>query len=149
MKGELKTALVHYYDFLTAYENLLREDGEWYGVDITSEDNQCTFNQWPPQKQQIATVGKRFANKDVIHLLSYRNATHLDWCDTEGNQGEPDLLENLAISFNVKAEPKAVWIATPDYQDCVAIHLDYQYENGKINCTIPSLKYWSMIVVEY
>ncbi len=149
MKGELKTALVHYYDFLTAYENLLREDGEWYGVDITSEDNQCTFNQWPPQKQQIATVGKRFANKDVIHLLSYRNATHLDWCDTEGNQGEPDLLENLAISFNVKAEPKAVWIATPDYQDCVAIHLDYQYENGKINCTVPSLKYWSMIVVEY
>ena len=32
MKGELKKAMVTYYDFITGYENLLRDGGEFYGV---------------------------------------------------------------------------------------------------------------------
>ena len=149
MRGELKIALVHYYDFLTAYQNLLREEGEWYGVDVTTPAGNVTFNQWGPVRGQVATVGKRFASCDVIQLLSYRNATHLDWCDTNADQGEPDLLENLTVSFAVKQTPKSVWVASPDVKDGVAIPLEYEYAGGKITTTLPALKYWDMIVVEY
>ena len=149
MRGELKIALIHYYDFLTAYQNLLRDGGEWYGIDVTSTSGDIAFNQWGPVRGQIATVGKRFDDRDVIHLLSYRNATHLDWCDTNANQGEPDLLEAVNVSFAVKQNPKAVWVASPDVKDGVAIPLEYEYAGGKITTTLPALKYWDMIVVEY
>ena len=149
MRGELKIALIHYYDFLTAYQNLLRDGGEWYGIDVTSTTGDIVFNQWGPVRGQIATVGKRFDDRDVIHLLSYRNATHLDWCDTNANQGEPDLLEAVNVSFAVKQNPKAVWVASPDVKDGVAIPLEYEYAGGKITTTLPALKYWDMIVVEY
>lgn len=149
MRGELKIALIHYYDFLTAYQNLLRDGGEWYGIDVTSTSGDVVFNQWGPVRGQIATVGKRFDDRDVIHLLSYRNATHLDWCDTNANQGEPDLLEAVNVSFAVKQNPKAVWVASPDVKDGVAIPLEYEYAGGKITTTLPALKYWDMIVVEY
>ena len=145
----MKIALVHYYDFLTAYQNLLREEGEWYGVDVTTTAGNVTFNQWGPVRGQVATVGKRFASCDVIQLLSYRNATHLDWCDTNADQGEPDLLENLTVSFAVKQTPKSVWVASPDVKDGIAIPLEYEYAGGKITTTLPALKYWDMIVVEY
>ncbi len=149
MRGELKIALIHYYDFLTAYQNLLREDGEWYGVDVTTTAGDVIFNQWGPVCGQVATVGKRFADRDVIHLLSYRNATHLDWCDTNANQGEPDLLENLTVTLPVKQTPKSVWVASPDVKDGVALTLDYEYTGGKVTVTLPALKYWDMVVVEY
>ena len=149
MRGELKIAMIHYYDFLTAYQNLLREDGEWFGVDVTTTTGDVVFNQWGPVRGQIATVGKRFATCDVIHLLSYRNATHLDWCDTNANQGEPDLLESLSVSFAVKQNPKSVWVASPDVKDGVAIPLEYEYTGGKVTITLPALKYWDMVVVEY
>lgn len=149
MRGELKIALVHYYDFLTAYQNLLREDGEWFGIDVTTTEGNVVFNQWGPVRGQIATVGKRFATCDVIHLLSYRNATHLDWCDTNANQGEPDLLENLNVSFAVKQTPKSVWVASPDVKDGVAIPLEYEYVGGKVTVTLPAIKYWDMVVIEY
>ncbi|BDW75463.1 hypothetical protein BFINE_12580 [Bacteroides finegoldii DSM 17565] len=47
MKGELKKAMVTYYDFITGYENLLRDGGEFYGVTASSTDGKMTVNQWP------------------------------------------------------------------------------------------------------
>ena len=152
MTAELKRYMINYYDFTVAYENLLRPaiTSGWYGVDITSNDGQCTFNQWEPQKGQVATVGRHVATGiDVVHLLSYRNATHLDWCDTKGDQGEPDLLSNLNISLPVTSQPTKVWMAAPDYRGGAAIDLTFTYSAGNIQLTLPALKYYSMLVIEY
>lgn len=149
MHGDLYRAMIGYYDFITAYENLLRDGGEWYGVDVTSADEQCVFNQWPAVKGQVATVGKAQAGRDIVHLLSYRNAVHLDWCDTDANQGEPDLLEELSVKVPVKSEPKKIYAATPDANQGVAQELAFEYVDGKVSVTIPSLKYWTMLWIEY
>ena len=149
MHGDLYRAMIAYYDFITAYENLLRDGGEWFGVDVESMDKQCVFNQWPAVKGQVATVGKAQEGRDIIHLLSYRNAVHLDWCDTNANQGEPDLLTDLSVRLPAKMQPAHVYVATPDANFSVAQELDFDYADGMLTLTVPSLKYWTMLWIEY
>lgn len=154
MSGELKRAMIAYYDFTVAYENLLRPEvavaqinTDWFGVDVTSDT--VAFNQWAPQLDRIATVGRHVGGKDVIHLLSYRNATHLDWCDTNGDQGEPDALQNIAVSIAASKQPTRVWCASPDDQQGAAIELQFSYSGGQVELTIPAMKYYTMLVFEY
>lgn len=155
MTGELKRAMIRYYDFAVAYENILRPDApaaginsDWYGVDVTSTHDSCVFNQWGPKVNQIATVGRHVGNRDIIHLLSYRHATHLDWCDTDGDQAPQTLLTGIPVSFVVDAQPSRVWVATPDYMQGAAQEVDFTYDGGKLTLTLPALQYWTMIVVE-
>ena len=156
MTGELKRAMIRYYDFAVAYENLLRPDvpatgvnTDWFGIDITSMDDRCVFNQWGPQMNQIATVGRHVGSRDVIHLLSYRNATHLDWCDSDGNQAPQSLLRDVPVSFAADKQPSRIWVATPDDRQGDAQELDFDYASGMVSLTIPALQYWTMIVIEY
>lgn len=154
MTGELKRAMIAYYDFAVAYENLLRPDvpaaginSDWYGVDVTSDT--VPFCRWSDmQRGKIATVGRHVGSRDVLHLLSYRNATHLDWCDAKANQGEPDRLNDLAVTVSVDRQPQRVWFASPDYMQGAAISLDFEYNNGQLTFRLPAMKYYSMLVFE-
>ena len=155
MTGELKRAMIRYYDFAVAYENLLRPDApagginsDWFGVDVTAKLGDCQFNQWGPVKGQVATVGRHVGDRDVIHLLSYRNAVHLDWCDTDGDQAAETLLRDLPVSLAVSSKPARVWVASPDWQQGAAIEPDWTYESGTLNISVPALQYWTMIVIE-
>jgi dextranase len=116
-------------------------------VDVTSDT--VAFNQWAPQLDRIATVGRHVGGKDVIHLLSYRNATHLDWCDTKGDQGEPDALQNIVVSIAASKQPSRVWCASPDDQQGAAIELEFSYSGGQVELTLPAMKYYTMLVFEY
>ena len=155
MNGELKKSMITFYDFITAYENLLRDGGNsWTGVDAVSLTGEINFNQWPPQKGNIATVGKNLddGKTSVIHLLNYTNAIHLDWCDTNADQQEQDLIENKEIELSIDGRSgtiKSVWCASPDFDFGVARTLEFTQNSDKIKLTLPALKYWTMIVVEY
>ena len=156
MTGELKRAMIRYYDFAVAYENLLRPDvpatgvnTDWFGIDITSMDDRCVFNQWGPQMNQIATVGRHVGSRDVIHLLSYRHATHLDWCDTDGDQAPQPLLRNIPITFAADRQPVRIWVATPDDRQGAEQVADFEYSVGQVSMTLPAIQYWTMIVIEY
>lgn len=155
MNGELKKSMITFYDFITAYENLLRDGGNsWTGVDAVSLTGEINFNQWPPQKGNIATVGKNLddGKTSVIHLLNYTNAIHLDWCDTNADQKEQDLIENKEIELSIDGRSgtiKSVWCASPDFDFGVARTLEFTQNSDKIKLTLPALKYWTMIVVEY
>ena len=155
MTGELKRAMIWYYDFAVAYENLLRPEAptagintDWYGVDVTSTVDSLVFNQWGPKQNQIATVGRHVGDHDVIHLLSYRNATHLDWCDTDGDQAPQSLLTDIPVAFAVSAEPTRVWVASPDYNHGVAQEVNFTYDAGQVSINLPALQYWTTIVIE-
>ena len=155
MTGDLKRAMIRYYDFQVAYENILRPDApaaginsDWFGVDVTSKADSLVFNQWGPVKNQIATVGRHVGDRDIIHLLSYRNATHLDWCDTDGDQASQSLLKDVPVSISLSAQPSRVWVASPDYQQGAAQDVKWEYKGGKLSLSLPALQYWTMIVVE-
>lgn len=150
MRADLHKAIICYYDFITAYENLLRDGGTWIGVDVQAPDGETNFNQWQPQLGQVATVGKQFADKTVVHLLNFNGATHTNWVDNNGRQGEPKTFAQIRVSMPASAQPTRVYTASPDYNAGAAqICENVDFSNGQITFTLPYLKYWTMIVVEY
>lgn len=149
MQGTLKKAMVTFYDFITGYENLLRDGGVFFGAAVSSIDGKMTINQWPPVRNQIATVGKRIGKTDVIHFLNYTNAVHLDWCDADGNQAEPSLIEAAKVKVRTNGTVKRLWTASPDMNGGVSAELDFTQNGADVEVVLPSLKYWTMIVVEY
>lgn len=149
MKTALREALVNYYDFLVAYQNLLRDGGSFTSYTVQSIDNKLNINNWPADKGQVAIVGKKFENKDVIHLINFSNANSMEWRDSNGNQTEPALVKEPVIKIKVSNSAKQIWFASPDIKGGVAQKIDFTQTGSEITLTLPSLKYWDMIVVEY
>jgi dextranase len=149
MKPDLQQAIVHYYDFLTGYENLLRDGGNFNQPDIISSDGKTTLNYFPPQSGSISVIGKDMGNREVIHLVNFANATSFDWRDTNGNQPPPDTFQNISYILTTATKVKNLWMASPDINGGVAQQLPFTASGNTISFTLPSLQYWDMIVAEY
>ena len=61
MSEELKTAMVHYYDFLTSYQNLLRDGGTENSITMNCTNGEMKLNVWPPQQGSVTTYANRWA----------------------------------------------------------------------------------------
>jgi len=147
MNAALKTAIVHYYDFLVAYEQLLRGDGAATTFDVATTKDNVSINQWPPQMGSVACYGKTVGTKRVLHLLNFRQANSLSWRDYSGEMPEPKLIESIPIT--VKASNVShVWVASPDCLGGVPQELQFTQAGSSVSFTLPSLKYWDMIVIE-
>ena len=149
MEPALQQELVSYYDFAVAYENLLRDGGAFNDPRVTSSDNRVAMQAWPPVKGSVSVLGRKFEKRQVLHLLNFANAYHLSWRDLAGDQTEPQLLTDLALDVEVEGTVCRVWCASPD--GCAGMYreLAYTQEGNTIHLTLPWLKYWSMLVVEY
>ena len=54
MTEALKKDIIHYYDFMTAYQNVLRDGGSLTtNVDIVSVDGKFEVQSWPPVKGKV------------------------------------------------------------------------------------------------
>lgn len=149
IKDDLKTALVNYYDFLVAYQNLLRDGGNFNSPVLTCSNGVMSLTNWPPVSDKIAVAGKEFSNKQVLHLINLANAASFDWRDTDGNQPVPNTLQNTSLEFITSKTVSKVWVASPDLQQGVAISIPFTQNGNKVSWNLPFLKYWDMIVVEY
>ena len=149
IKRELKEALVCYYDFLVAYQNLLRDGGAFASFSVQSVDNRARFESWPSSQGTVAVTGKRFTDKEVIHFLNFSDVNSMEWRDTNGIQKEPAMIIGAGIKVTVNSEVKNVWFASPDINGGAARTLDFTQAENEVRLTLPSLKYWDMIVIEY
>ncbi|GAC1313722.1 MAG: glycoside hydrolase family 66 protein [Mucilaginibacter sp.] len=149
MPDELKKAMVSYYDFLTGYENLLRDGGVFNGPPIRSSDNQLKLNNWPPQLGQVSVVGKDLGSKQVIHLLNFTNANSLQWRDPNGTQVQPVTVASPGFIFTTPKIVKRIWTASPDSNGGASADVTYTQTGDQVSFRLPSLQYWDMIVVEY
>mgnify|MGYP002553346979 CR=1 FL=1 len=150
MSDALKTAVVRYYDFMTAYQNLLRDGGEEEKVTLVCTDasKNLNLNTWPPQKSAITSFARRVNGKQVVHLLNFLSANSLSWRDLNGTMPEPRLVTKMPLKLNVAGKVSKVWVATPDAHAGASQELAFEQKDGAITFTLPSLKYWSMIVME-
>ena len=148
MSEELKTAMVHYYDFLTSYQNLLRDGGTENSVSMNCTNGEMRLNSWPPQQGSVTTYAKQVGGKQVIHLLNFSQANSLSWRDVDGTMPEPALITKAALQMNLSAKVNKLWVASPDAHGGALQELAFTQENGVVSFTLPSLKYWTMIVVE-
>ena len=54
----------------------------------------------------------------------------------------------VPLKLNVAGKVSKVWVATPDAHAGASQELAFEQKDGAITFTLPSLKYWSMIVME-
>lgn len=147
MTNELKGDLVHYYDFLTAYENLLRDSVRAATLQLfTSSGAQISSVQ---QLGALWYFVKQKNNLQILHLLNYTDAASLQWRDRYGTQPEPDTVRNVTISFSTDSFVKRVWTASPDFYGGADVDLSFTQDSGRISFTLPQIKYWDMVVIEY
>lgn len=149
MKSALKESLLHYYDFMTAYQNLLRDGGEPVQFDISSADEKLIVKNWPASQGSVAVTGKMFPVRDVIHLINFTDANSMEWRDNNGSQKEPAAITNADLAVKSHRPVKNVWFASPDYQGGVAVSLQFTQQGDTVSFTLPLLKYWDMVVLEY
>ena len=148
MSEELRQGIVRYYDFLVAYENLLRGGGEEVVCDIASGNKGVSINAWPPQQGKVTAYCRKAATGQIIHLLNYRQANSLSWRDMDGTMPAPQEVTGLPLSVKITSAVKRVWVASPDALAGAPLELSFAQKNGVVTFTLPSLKYWSMIVIE-
>ena len=147
MSDDLKSQLVCYYDFFTAYEDLLRIEGQQNDDDIYTTSSDVTIANWPPRLGTVTAYTKTVDDKKVVNLLNFVNANSLSWRDLKGDMPEPQQINGLTLA--VKAgNVKRIWVASPDCYGGVAQELHFEKNGDRVVFTVPMLKYWSMIVIE-
>lgn len=149
MKEDLSKSLVSYYDFLVAYENLLREGGTFNTADVLSTDGNFSFQPWPMKPGAVATVGKEVGGKQVIHLINFTKAATDQWRDNKGIQADPGLSEQLPVHVSTARPVKNIWFASPDIGSGVPRTLSFAQSGDQVSFVLPGLKYWDMIVMEF
>lgn len=160
--SQIEDWMTRYYDFLTAYENLLRDSWtERTNVKATCSD--VTINTWEPQANQVTMLAREVDSRQVIHLLNFtheESATNVDddymlcWHDNMATRPWPRRFENLSIKLTGltgMGKVRRIWVASPDYCGGAMQELTgYRYlsSSGTITLTLPSLQFWTMIVIE-
>ena len=148
VEPKLKTSLLEYYDFMTAYENLLRDGGSFSNPQLTSEDKDVKINAWPPVYGQVATVGKSFDDKQTIQLLNFDGVSTLQWRDDEKIQEQPRVKSDFEVSIATSKPVSKVWFASADINGGASQELEFTQNGSEITVKVPYLKYWSMLVLE-
>ncbi|MEP6617303.1 MAG: glycoside hydrolase family 66 protein, partial [Ginsengibacter sp.] len=149
MKDDLKSAMINYYDFLVAYENLLRDGGTFNTVSVNCTNGKMNTGAWPPQTGKIAVQGKIVGNKQIFHLINFANAAHFQWRDTNGDQTAPNTISGASLETTISQVVTNVWVASPDVNFGVPQKLPFTQNGNTLNFILPQLKYWDMVVIEH
>lgn len=148
MTDELKKKLVHYYDFQTAYQNILRGIDSKAAFTPTISSSTHAINAWPPQGRKITAFAKKVDNMIAVHLLNFSNTDDLSWRDLEGTRPAPVTQTNVQITYTTSRHITNVWTATPDKNGGVPMKLSFTQTGNDVSVTVPSLEYWTMLVFE-
>lgn len=150
MSDALKEEIIHYYDFATAYENYLRpvEGDQEVTLTVTDEAKKISFNVWPPKVGKVTTFARQQNGRIVLHLLNFTSADCTSWRDIDGTMPTPRVVKNSRLSVAVTNEVKHVYLASPDYHGGALQELPFKQADGKVSFTVPTLKYWDMLIFE-
>ena len=127
----------------------MRDGGTFSPVNVQSVDGSLTFESWPASQGSVAVLGKKINDREVVHLINFSQANSMEWRDTNGTQAEPTLVLNPAIKITVSKAVSKVWIASPDINGGVVQNIEFSQSGNEVTLTLPSLKYWDMVVLEY
>lgn len=145
MKGELPGDVQRLYDFLVAYENLLR-DGQrpverkvrLAGVPVSTDG----------KSETVWTFTKADAQTEIYHFLNLMG-TDNGWRDEKQLKKEPELQQNMKTRIYTNQTVQAVWLASPDGESIVPAELPFTSgqdgEGAYIEFIQPSLAYWNMV----
>ena len=166
MSDKLQKSIIHYYDFLVAYENYLRDGNAETTVNMTmdgvnvaawdlSDPNPSVADAADqtigPKPYSVNTYSTMKGNVTAIQLLNYSNFSrdNFNIRDIKETMPEPNVLLNKKIVLDDAASVARIWVASPDCFGGAPQEVVFTQNNGKVTFTLPSLEYWTMVVVEH
>ncbi len=149
----LPAEVLTYYNFLTAYENLLR-DGQSDTTQIVSIAGQTVASSATPNS--IWAFTKSDSTHEILHLINLSGENSTDWqtgacegCIYTSPHPTPTAATNLTVKYYNINPIQSVSLASPDISGGTSATL--AFTNGSdssgsyITFTIPSLQYWDMV----
>lgn len=150
LSASLLRKLRNYYDFLTAYENVLR-----YNMSVAP----CTASVlgYPVSPygvpNAIWTIAREKGSRTVLHLINLMGSDDPYWRDSEAQRKPPPLLTHLALKIAVGRPVVSVGWATPDLEDGMYHSLLFKsmIAGGQryVLVKVPSLRYWDLIFLNH
>lgn len=148
MTDTLKKKMRNYYDFLVAYENLLRGGLKniWSKVTLTGIATSETA-----EANKVWTFVKTGNGYDVVHFINLLGENSTNWRDTNANYPAPTTKTNVAVKYYYQGTVNSVAWASPDYENGSSFALSYttgsDVNGNYVSFTVPSLSYWDMIYI--
>lgn len=157
LKGtEFPAMLQSYYDFITAYEELL------FGPDLiditrTAADGINTDFRFSggefsslPQSGHIWTQIRCNTDSVVIHLVNFTGIKNMNW--NEAHPESPAAVRGVTVEAQILENPVAVRLASPDFGHGMCRTLEYTREidqngNPVLRFTVPELYVWDVIFI--
>ena len=145
MDDDLRSAVQRMYDFIVAYENLLRDGQKPVEkkalIDhVTVSDNGRYDTVW-----HFSKADDRYEIHHFINLIG----TDSDWRDTSQAKKAPETRENLKVKIYTGFPVHEVCMASPDTDDLTVHTLPFETgsdpEGAYISFILPQLVYWDMV----
>ncbi|HZG86300.1 glycoside hydrolase family 66 protein [Paenibacillus sp.] len=143
----LEERLIRYYDFLVAYQNVLRDSVEDLGREAAAIDGAELSS--AAEQGKVWTFAKRKKDMDVHHFINFSDAVHMQWNDANATQTEPGTIADIRLSVPTRGKAVKVWTASPDRYEGSPIELDFKQEGDVLTVVLPELQYWNMLIIEY
>ncbi|HEY0947499.1 MAG TPA: glycoside hydrolase family 66 protein [Opitutaceae bacterium] len=150
VSAELRTRLRRYYDFLTAYENVLRDGASTIPLEVEIEGQPVSRDAWP---DTIWTLARGKPGLTALHLINLRGSDSAEWRDIEADRPDAPSLDALKVRVFTEEVLAGVRWASPDFDGgrMAVLPIRRGTQNGRayVEVVLPSLKYWSMLVLEH
>ncbi|MDF2881660.1 MAG: Dextranase [Clostridiaceae bacterium] len=150
MPQSLVTAMRNYYDFIVAYENLLRDGLKDINSDIQLQGIKTSNN---GNKDTVWIYAKEKKGYEIIQMVNLLGMKYSGWRDDGANYDAPAFRKNLKLEYNVRdGKVKGVYLASPDFNGGNSISLKYtvkkENQGSHLEIDIPELQYWNMVYIE-
>ncbi|MEJ2635770.1 MAG: glycoside hydrolase family 66 protein [Calditrichia bacterium] len=147
MKNGLHDRLLKYYDFLVAYQNLLRGEVQTDSA-LTLHSRSVQLSDTPVQGK-VWYYARKIPSRQIVHLVNFMGTATSNWRDNAGQQTLPQPQKNTVIYFTAGRPVREVWLASPDLANGLPQPLQFELRNGQTEIKIPELHIWDMIVIDY
>ncbi len=146
---ELSAALRHYYDFLTAYENVLR-------YNVFPADAAVTIGGQPSSPygvpNTIWTMARRKGGKTIVHFINLKGSDDPYWRDVHADRPAASTLTNLRVRIALDGNVTGAGWASPDADGgryhALALTRGDDHGQRYVEFVLPSLQYWDMVVLD-
>lgn len=150
MSQELKDYIANYYDFIVAYENLLRDGQE-------NTDNKIVFSDYRSSTlgipDQIWAYSKQDDEYEIVQMINLLGVMDDKWRANDGEKEKPTHIENFEMKYYYSNDIQGVYFASPDLDGGQTKELSFTKgsddDGDYILVEVPSLEYWSMIFMRY
>lgn len=155
LPAEVVEALRKYYGHITRY-------GEYiYGGDVESVEDGAVVTNFPcsatPEADKVYVVNYRRVQGGepaelISHLVNFRGVGSMSWKGPQdkGQQPVPTELRDVQVRVPLPEGKRvvAVYLASPDLGVGDPEGLGFSVEGGFVGFTVPSLSYWSTVIVK-